>query len=88
MSNAEAKSLSAVPPEVEAVLARFLHDMRNQLGGIKLYAVFLKNSLANHTLEAGEGLEVCEKILQQIDTLSIQAKEASRVLQATTEKKA
>lgn len=88
MSNAEAKSLSDVHPEVEAVLARFLHDVCNQLGGIKLYAVFLKNSLANHTLGTGDGLEVCEKILQQIDTLSIQAKEARRVLQATTENKA
>ena len=88
MSNAKTRPLANVNSEVEAAFARLLHDLRNQLGGVKLYAAFLKNSLANNTLEAHEGMEVCDKILQQINRLSAQTKEAGRVLQATTKNKA
>lgn len=88
MSNAKTRPIAKVNSEVEAVFARLLHDLRNQLGGMKLYAVYLKNSLANNTLEAGEGMDVCEKILQQINRLSAQTNEAGRILQTTPKKKA
>lgn len=81
MSNTEATSLPT-NTEVETALKRLLHDFRNQLGGVKLYTAFLKQSLANNTLEVSEGMEVCDKILEEINTLTARAKEAGRLLQA------
>ena len=86
MSNAELKSLSEINNEAEAVISRLLHDFRNQLGGLKLYAAWLKKSLANDTLDVPEGIEVCEKILQQIDALTLQTKETARSLKASMKK--
>lgn len=83
MSKAEIKPLSAINTEVEVLVSRFLHDFRNQLGGLKLYAAWLKKSLANDTLDVPEGIEVCEKILQQIDALTLQTKETARSLKAS-----
>ena len=80
MSEAEILSLSEINTEIEAPLARLLHDFRNQLGGMKLYAAFLRKGLANDTLKVSEGLEVCDKILYQIDDLTVQVKEAARLL--------
>lgn len=80
MSDANTTPLSEIDPEVEAVVARLLHDFRNQLGGLKLYATWLKKSLTNNTLNVNEGIEVCDKILQQIDVLTVQAKETTRSL--------
>ncbi|MBS1810298.1 MAG: hypothetical protein JST84_19200 [Acidobacteria bacterium] len=82
MNNAESKSLSEINSEVEAIVARLLHEFRNQLGGLKLYAAFLRKSLANNTLDVAEGIEVCDKILQQIDALTVQAKETARSINA------
>lgn len=82
MSDTDLTPLSNLNTEVEACLSQLLHDFRNQLGGVKLYAAFLKKSLANDTLKTSEGIEVCDKILQQIDALTAQAKELSRSLKA------
>ncbi len=80
MSEAELTPLSELNTEVEALLARLLHDFRNQLGGVKLYAAFLRKSLANDTLKTSEGIEVCDKILRQIDALTAHTKEVARSL--------
>lgn len=80
MSEAEVTSLSELNTEVEALLSRLLHDFRNQLGGMKLYAAFLRKGLANDTLTASEGIEVCDKILHQLDVLTVQVKKVARVL--------
>lgn len=80
MSNAEIKSLSESHNEGELLVSRLLHDFRNQLGGLKLYAAWLKKSLANNTLDVPEGIEVCDKILLQIDALTLQTKDVARSL--------
>lgn len=80
MNNPETKSLSETNAEVEARVSRLLHEFRNQLGGLKLYAAFLKKSLANNTLNTQEGIEICDKIIHQIDVLTVQAKEATQAI--------
>jgi hypothetical protein len=86
MSNAESNPLATPEPDASpheatpeaAVLARLLHDFKNQLGGLKLYVAFLKKSLVNNSLDVQEGIEVCDKLMQQIDALTARAKEAAR----------
>jgi nitrogen-specific signal transduction histidine kinase len=78
MSNTEINLMSEPNDEVEAALSHLLHEFRNQLGGLKLYAAFLKKSLANNTLSPQEGIEICDKIIQQVDALTVRAKEATR----------
>lgn len=80
MSDANITPLSEIDPEVEATLGKWLHDFRNQLAGLKLSAAWLKKSLLTNSLNVSEGIEVCEKMLQQIDVLTVQAKETTRSL--------
>lgn len=89
MNNAEKKSLSepstetssdpnfAVKPsekEFETAIYQLLHDFKNQLGGVKLYAAFLKKSLEKGTLDVNEGVTLCEKMIRQIDDLAARVK--------------
>ncbi len=62
----------------ENSIATLLHDFKNQLGGLKLYAAFLRKSLAANALDVNEGIAVCDKIIAQLDAMNTRAKEASR----------
>ncbi|HEX4948866.1 MAG TPA: hypothetical protein VFZ34_19470 [Blastocatellia bacterium] len=84
MENVNPNPISVLLPEApaatspDAALAQLLHDCRNQLGGLKLYVTFLKKGLMNNTLNRREGIEICDKILQQIDSLTARTKEVAR----------
>lgn len=56
--------------------AQLLHDFKNQIGGIKLYAAYLKKRFADST----EGVEIAEKIVQGLNAM---AEHASLVSQLT-----
>lgn len=100
MINAEKKSLSesstenSFDPDIvaslaekdfETVISQLLHDFKNQLGGVKLYAAFLKRSLEKGTLDVSEGVAVCEKIIQQIDELAARVKAVKRDIKPSTD---
>lgn len=86
MNKAESKPLSELPLtsgseatlDKDVLVSQLLHDFKNQLGGVKLYAAVLKKSLANNTLDASEGIAICDKIIQQIDELAARTKAAAR----------
>jgi nitrogen-specific signal transduction histidine kinase len=93
-NDAETKPLSKSPlaaaPEApaaeaaEALVSQLLHDFKNQLGGLKLYAAVLKKSLANNTLDKSEGIALCDKIMQQIDELTARTKATARAIKPVT----
>ena len=94
MNDAETKPLSMTPPETlsdplpevlatEAMVSHLLHDFKNQLGGVKLYAAVLKKSIANNTLDAAEGMAICDKIVQQIDELTVRTKEVAHSIKSS-----
>lgn len=96
MNKPEPDSLPTLSPELpvapapetrserlEASVAQLLHDFKNQLGGVKLYAAVLKKSLANNSLEVAEGIAICEKIIRQIDEMTVRTKAAARELSST-----
>lgn len=87
MNDAEAKLLSELPAasapdtsNAEVLVSQLLHDFKNQLGGLKLYAAVLKKSLANNTLDVSEGIALCDKMMQQIDELTARTKAAARAI--------
>lgn len=49
--------------------SQLVHDFKNQIGGIKLYAAYLKKRIADST----EGLEIAEKIVQGLNAMAEQA---------------
>jgi signal transduction histidine kinase len=49
--------------------ARLIHDFKNQLGGLKLYAAYLQKRFAGNA----EGMEVAEKIAQGLNEMAEQA---------------
>ncbi|MEW6729695.1 MAG: hypothetical protein AB1489_00025 [Acidobacteriota bacterium] len=53
----------------EDVAARLRHDIKNRIGGLKLYATFLKRKLG----EQPELLEVIGKIIDSLDQLTKEA---------------
>ncbi len=55
--------------EVGRATARLIHDFKNQLGGLKLYAAYLKKRLAANP-DVAEGLEIADKIVQTINDMS------------------
>lgn len=91
MNKAETKPVSELPLAAtsEATLAtdvlisQLLHDVKNQLGGVKLYAAVLKKSLANNTLDTSEGIAICDKIIRQIDELAARTKAAARGIKSS-----
>jgi signal transduction histidine kinase len=58
--------------QIGRLSARLIHDLRNQLGGLKLYAGYLKKRLEQ--VEAGEvraeSIEITEKIIEGLDALA------------------
>ena len=54
--------------------AKLVHDFKNQLGGLKLYATFLKTRLAHDA----ESAEIVEKIVQGLDGMAENATLVSR----------
>lgn len=49
--------------------SRLIHDFKNQLGGIKLYASYLKKRFADNP----EGVEIADKIIQSLNEMAEQA---------------
>ncbi|MGH7811759.1 MAG: hypothetical protein ACREP5_15890, partial [Candidatus Binatia bacterium] len=61
--------------ETGRMAARLIHDFKNRLGGLKLYAAYLKKRFADNP----EGLEVAEKIVQGLNEMADQAATLSRL---------
>ena len=55
--------------ETGRMAARLIHDFKNQLGGLKLYAAYLQKRFADNV----EGMEVSEKIAQGLNEMAEQA---------------
>lgn len=55
--------------ETGRMAARLIHDFKNQLGGLKLYAAYLKKRFADNP----EGLEIADKIVQGLNEMADQA---------------
>src|SRR5215510_9978291 len=55
--------------ETGRMAARLIHDFKNQLGGLKLYAAYLQKRFADNA----EGIEVAEKIAQGLNEMAEQA---------------
>jgi two-component system, NtrC family, sensor histidine kinase HydH len=55
--------------------SRLIHDFKNQMGGLKLYAAYLKKRFADQP----EGLEIAEKIVEGLNTMAEQASLVSRL---------
>jgi len=62
-------SEEAILIETGRMAARLIHDFKNQLGGLKLYAAYLQKRFADNA----EGLEVAEKIAQGLNEMAEQA---------------
>ena len=61
--------------ETGRLASRLIHDFKNQLGGMKLYASYLKKRFADQP----EGVEVAEKIIQGLNEMAEQASLVSRL---------
>ncbi len=61
---------------------RLIHDFKNQMGGLKLYAAYLKKRFAGHSdwADWAEGLEITDKIIQSLNEM---AENASLVTKLT-----
>jgi len=55
--------------------ARLIHDFKNQMGGLKLYAAYLKKSFSDRP----EGIEIAEKIIQSLNNMAEMAALVSRL---------
>src|SRR5262252_9938629 len=55
--------------ETGRMAARLIHDFKNRLGGLKLYAAYLQKRFADNA----EGVEVAEKIAQGLNDMAEQA---------------
>lgn|GEM_PF-1691488 len=55
--------------------ARLIHDFKNQMGGLKLYAAYLKKSFSDRP----EGIEIAEKIIQGLNNMAEMAALVSRL---------
>jgi len=62
-------SEEAILIETGRMAARLIHDFKNQLGGLKLYASYLQKRFAGNE----EGTEVAEKIAQGLNEMAEQA---------------
>jgi signal transduction histidine kinase len=61
--------------EAGRLTSRLIHDLKNQMGGMKLYAAYLKKRFADQP----EGLEIAEKIVDGLNTMAEQASLVSRL---------
>jgi signal transduction histidine kinase len=55
--------------EIGSLAAMFIHEIRNQLGGLKLYATFLRKQLAGQSPDHN-GVEIADKIIQSINVMT------------------
>lgn len=55
--------------EVGRMTSRLIHDFKNQMGGLKLYAAYLKKRFADQP----EGAEIAEKIIQGLNAMADRA---------------
>ncbi len=55
--------------EVGRGTARLIHDFKNQLGGLKLYAAYLKKRFAASP-DVADGLEIADKIVQALNEMA------------------
>src|SRR5262245_35242419 len=55
--------------------ARLIHDFKNQMDGLKLYAAYLKKSFSDRP----EGIEIAEKIIQGLNNMAEMAAMVSRL---------
>jgi len=62
-------SEEAILIETGRMATRLIHDFKNQLGGLKLYAAYLQKRFADNA----EGMEVAEKIAQGLNEMAEQA---------------
>jgi signal transduction histidine kinase len=62
-------SEEAILIETGRMTARLIHDIKNQLGGLKLYAAYLQKRFADNA----EGVEIAEKIAQGLSEMAEQA---------------
>lgn len=69
MNSFDGNNEQAMLAEVGRATARLIHDFKNQLGGLKLYAAYLKKRFAAHP-ELAEGLEIADKITQSINEMT------------------
>lgn len=61
--------------EAGHMTSRLIHDFKNQMGGLKLYAAYLKKRFADQP----EGLEIAEKIVQSLNTMAEQSALVSKL---------
>jgi signal transduction histidine kinase len=61
--------------EAGRLTSRLIHDLKNQMGGLKLYAAYLKKRFADQP----EGLEIAEKIVEGLNTMAEQASLVSKL---------
>jgi signal transduction histidine kinase len=61
--------------EVGRMASHVIHDFKNQLSGLKLYAAYLQKRFADNA----EGLEIAEKIVQGLNEMADQAAILSRL---------
>jgi signal transduction histidine kinase len=62
-------SEEAILIETGRMAARLIHDFKNQLGGLKLYAAYLQKRFADNA----EGMEIADKIAQGLNEMAEQA---------------
>src|SRR5262245_37598169 len=62
-------SEEAILIETGRVAARLIHDFKNQLGGLKLYAAYLQKRFADNA----EGIEIADKIAKGLNEMAEQA---------------
>jgi len=58
--------------------ARLIHDFKNQMGGLKLYAAYLKKCFSDRP----EGIEIAEKIIQGLNNMAELAALVNRLTRA------
>ena len=63
------ESEEAILIETGRMAARLIHDFKNQLGGLKLYAAYLQKRFADNA----EGIEIADKIAQGLNEMAEQA---------------
>lgn len=63
--------------DADVKMLRLLHDFKNHLGGLKLYAAFLRKRFADDP----DGVEVCEKLIRGLNAMAERAKLVARLAQ-------
>jgi signal transduction histidine kinase len=61
--------------EAGRMTSRLIHDFKNQLGGLKLYAAYLKKLFSDQA----QGLEITEKIIEGLNVMAEQAASVSKL---------